>query len=62
MVEPLQSSQVAMYVFFSLADGDSDVTKVILMFEQLLYVVCEVFGWFVWRKLAEEVINTRRGG
>ena len=58
MVEPLQPSQVAMYVFFlSLEDGGNDVTEVILMFEQLLYDVCGVFGWFVWRKLARYEIQ-----
>ena len=36
----------------SLEDGDNDVTEVVLVFEQLLYDVCEVFGWFVWAKLA----------
>ena len=44
-------------MFLSLEDGESDVTKVILMFEQLLYGVCEVFGWFVWRKLARYEIQ-----
>ena len=38
-------------------DGDSDVTEVILMFELLLYDVYEVFGWFVWRKLARYEIQ-----
>ena len=33
--------------FLSLEDGDNDVTEVVLVFEQLLYDVCEVFGWFV---------------
>ena len=42
---------------FFLEDGDSDVTEVILMFEQLLYGVYEVFGWFVWRKLARYEIQ-----
>ena len=39
-------------MFFSLENGDSDVTEVSLVFEQLLYDVYEVFGWFVWGKLA----------
>ena len=43
MVEPLQPSQVAMYVFLSLEDGGNDVTELILIFEQLLYGVCEGF-------------------
>ena len=36
----------------SLEDGDNDVIEVILVFEKLQYDVCEVFGWFVWEKLA----------
>ena len=39
-------------MFLSLEYGDNDITKVVLVFEQLLYDVCEVFGWFVWGKLA----------
>ena len=48
-----------MYVFFflNLEDSDSDVTEVVFVFEQLLYDVCGVFGWFVWRKLARYEIQ-----
>ena len=46
-----------MFFFLNLEDGDSDFTEVILMFEQLLYGVCEVFEWFVWRKLARYEIQ-----
>ena len=35
----------------SLGCGDNDFTEVVLMFGQLLYEICEVFGWFVWGKL-----------
>ena len=38
-------------LFLSLEDGDSDVTEIVLVFEQLLYDLYEVFGWFVWGKL-----------
>ena len=41
----------------SLEDDDSDVTEVILMFEQLIYGVYDVFEWFVWRKLARYEIQ-----
>ena len=40
------------WLFLSLDSDDSDVTEVVLVFEQLLYDVYEVFGWFVWGKLA----------
>ena len=44
-------------LLLSLGSDDSDVTKVFLVFEQLLYDVCGVFGWFVWRKLARYEIQ-----
>ena len=37
-------------MFFSLEN--SDVTEVILEFEQLLYDICGVFRWFVYTELA----------
>ena len=40
------------WLFLSLKNGDSDVTEVSLVFEQLLYDVYEVFGWFVWIRFA----------
>ena len=46
-----------MHVFLNLEDGDSDVIEVVFVFEQLLYGVYEVFGWFVWRKLARYEIQ-----
>ena len=39
-------------MFLRLEDSDNDITEVVLVFEQLLYDVCDVFEWFVWAKLA----------
>ena len=39
-------------MLLSLGSDDSDVRKDFFVFEQLLYDVYGVFGWFVWRKLA----------
>ena len=36
------------WLFLSLENGNSDVTGVSLVFEQHLYDVYEVCGWFVW--------------
>ena len=44
-------------MFLSLEDGDSNIKEVILMFEEIIYGVCEVFGWFVWRKLTRYEIQ-----
>ena len=44
-------------MLLSLGSDDSDVTEVVFVFEQLLYDVCGVFGWFVWRKLARYEIQ-----
>ena len=44
-------------VFFSLEDDDNEDTEVVLVFEQLIYDVCGVFGWFVWIKLARYEIQ-----
>lgn len=38
----------------SLEDSDNVNKKVVLVFEQLLYDVCEVLEWFVWEKLARD--------
>ena len=38
-------------MFLSLESGDNDVTEVVLVFEQLLYDVYEVCGWFVWTEM-----------
>ena len=44
-------------MLLSLGSDDSDVTEVVFVFEQLLYDVCGVFGWFVWRKLTRYEIQ-----
>ena len=38
-------------MFLSLGYDDNDVTEVVLVFEQHIYGLCEVFRWFVWEKL-----------
>ena len=40
------------WLFLSLENGDSDVTEVALVLDQLLYDMYEIFGWFVQEKLA----------
>ena len=38
-------------MFLSLEGDDNDVKEVVIVFEQLLYDVYEVCGWFVWTEM-----------